>query len=50
MMLLGKFVGFLDEFEIVIRTILAQLSHQLAEASYREHIGRELLTQRPIGA
>ena len=46
MMLLGKFVGFLDEVEVVVGTVLAQLPHQLAEAGYREHVGRDLLTQR----
>ena len=44
--LLGEFVGFLDEVEIVVGTVLAQLLHQLAEAGHREHVGRDLLTQR----
>ncbi len=45
-MLLGKFVGFLDEVEVVVGTVLAQLPHQLAEAGHREHVGRDLFTQR----
>ncbi len=45
-MLLGKFVGSFDEVEIVVGTVLAELLHQLAEAGYREHVGRDLLTQR----
>ena len=45
-MFLGKFVGFFYEIEIVIGTVLAQLLHQLAEAGHREHVGRDLLTQR----
>src|ERR1019366_5331839 len=44
--LLGEFVGFLDQFEGVVGTVLAQLPHQLAEAGDREHVGRNLLTQR----
>ncbi len=46
MVFLGKFVCLFYEFEIVVRAILAQLSHQLAKASDREHVGRELLAQR----
>ncbi len=45
-MFLGKFVGFFYEIEIVVGTVLAQLLHQLAEAGHREHVGRDLLTQR----
>ena len=44
--LLGKFVGFLDQGEVVVGTVPAQLPHQLAEAGHREHVGRDLLTQR----
>ena len=44
--LLGKFVGFFYEIEVVVGTVLAQLLHQLAEAGHREHVGRDLLTQR----
>ena len=43
---LGEFVGFLDEVEVVVGTVLAQLPHQLAEAGGREHVGRNLFTQR----
>ena len=46
MMLLRKFVCLFYELKIVIRTVLAQLSHQFAKASDREHVGRELLAQR----
>ncbi len=44
--LLGEFVGSLDQVEVVVGTVLAQLPHQLAEAGHREHVGRNLLTQR----
>ena len=44
--LLGELVGFLDQIEIVVGTVLAQLPHQLAEAGDREHAGRDLFTQR----
>jgi len=34
MMLLGKFVGFLDQVQVVVGTVLAQLFHQLAEPGH----------------
>jgi hypothetical protein len=46
MVLLGKIVGFLNQLEIVVGTVLAELFHELAEAGHREHVGRDLLTQR----
>ena len=45
-MLLREVVGSFDDVEIVVRTVLAQLFHQLAEAGYRQNIRRDLLTQR----
>ena len=44
--LLGEFVGLLDQVEVVVGTVLAQLPHQLAEAGHRQHVGRDLLAQR----
>ena len=44
--LLGEFVGSFDQVEVVVGTVLAELFHQLAEAGHREHVGRNLLTQR----
>ena len=44
--LLRKLIGALDEIEIVVGTVLAQLPHQLAESRYREHAGRDLVPQR----
>ncbi len=44
--LLGEFVGPLDQFEVVVGTVLAQLPHQFAEAGHRQHVGRNLLAQR----
>ena len=46
MVFLGELVGALDEVEIVVGTVLAQLPHQLAEAGNREHVGRDLFPQR----
>src|SRR6266536_800951 len=43
---LGEFVGFLDQVEVVVGPVFAQLPHQLAEAGHREHVGRDLFTQR----
>ena len=45
-MLLGKFVGFLDDGEVVVGTVLAQLPHQLAEAGHGENVGLDLFPQR----
>ena len=45
-MLLGKIVGFLNNFQVVVGAIFAELFHQLAESCDREHVGRNLLTQR----
>ena len=44
--LLREFVGFLDQVEVVVGTVLAQLPHQLAEAGNRKHVGLDLFTQR----
>ena len=44
--LLREVVGFLDQLEIVVRPVLTELFHELAEAGNREHVGRDLLTQR----
>ncbi len=46
MMFLGELVGLLDQVEVVVGPVLAELLHQLAEAGHREHVGRDLLTQR----
>ena len=43
---LGEFVGALDEVEVVVGTVFAQLPHQLAETGHREHVGRDLFAQR----
>jgi len=45
-MLLGEFVGFFYEIEVVVGTVLAELFHQLAEAGYGEYVGCDLLAQR----
>lgn len=44
--LLGEFVGFFYEVEIVVGTVLAELFHELAEAGYGEYVGCDLLAQR----
>ena len=50
MMLEGVVVGFLDDGEIVLRTVFLNPLHQLAELGERESGGRDLLAQaRHVG-
>ena len=44
-MFLRKFVGFADEFQIVVRTVLPHHPHQVTELGDGEDVGRDLLAQ-----
>ena len=44
-MLEGVVVGFLDDGEIVLRTVLLHPLHQIAKLGQRERRGRNLLAQ-----
>src|SRR3954466_2210239 len=45
MVALRKFVGLADQFEIIVRAVLAHVAQQLAELGDREHVGRDLFAQ-----
>ena len=45
-MLQGKIVGFLDDGEIVVRTVFLHPLHQIAEFGQRKRSGSDLLAQR----
>ena len=41
----GEFVGFLDEGQIVVGPVGADLAQEIAKACDRQNIGRDLLAQ-----
>src|SRR5215510_10408534 len=45
MMRLGKFVGFFDDFQIIVGAIFPHQLHQVAKLSDGESSGRDLFTQ-----
>jgi len=45
MVFLGELVGFADDLEVVVRTVLLDPLHEVAEPRYREDVGRDLLAQ-----